>query len=194
MMPPPAGVAQPFVGRARRKAAADAGFTVIEASVAGAIITIFLMSLFALNSNMMHLLRGASEAANVSQELQTSVEKIRLANWNQITDPAWFTGSFFSVPTDAQVNLPGLKETITVSTFVSPASPAAISPLAPAAQPFTITFQNKAVAADNTDANNTTNLQQQELLRVDIVVQWPSTYRTRTRALTTVVSRWGISK
>lgn len=192
MMPLSPRAAQPFRVRDRRFVA-RAGFTVIEASVAGAVITIFLASLFALNSNMMHLLRGASEAANASQELQTSIEKIRLGNWNQITDATWFTNQFFSVPTDAQTNLPGMKETIKVSTFASPASPAPTANI-PVAQPFTVTFQNKVATADNTNSTNTAALQQQELIRIDVTVQWPSLYRQRSRSMTTVVSRWGISK
>lgn len=158
--------------------------------MAGAIITLFLGSLFALNSNMVHLLRSASETANASQELQTSVEKLRLANWTQITDPAWFTASFFGTPTDAQRNLPGLVETITVAPFASPTSVS--SGTLPTS--FTITYQNAAAKAAPATYPDRGALQQQEMLRVDVTVTWPSLYRSRSRSLTTLVSRWGISK
>ena len=162
----------------------------MEATVAGAIITLFLTSLFVLNSNMIHLLRAASETANASQDLQTRVEQIRLANWTQITDPTWFTGNFFN-ETDALINLPGMTETVTVSAFANPASP----PPASTPSPFTLTHgANGSLTSNPAVYGDTSALQGQEMIRIDLTVTWPSLRRTRTRNLTTLVSRWGISK
>ena len=181
---------QPPLRRDRR--ASRAGFTILEAGIAGAIVTLFLTSLFALNSNLMHLLRAAAEAANASQHLQARVEQVRLSNWNQITDPTWVKGNLFNTKTDASVNLPGLTETLTATPYTPPSSAAAKGSPPP---PFTVTRN-----ADNTVTVNpatytyTGALGQQEMLQIDLVVTWPSLYRTRTRALTTLVSKWGISK
>ena len=178
-------------GPARRHAS-QAGFTVMEAGVAGAVITVFLTSLFALNSNIMHLLRSAAEAASASQDLQQRVETVRLSNWNQITDPNWVQANLLANKTDASVNLPGLSETLTVTPYLSPASAPMAGTTPP---PFTVTRN-----ADNTVTVNppgytaTAALGQQEMVRVDLSVYWPSIYRSRTRSLTTLVSRWGISK
>ena len=181
--------AQPFRGAHRHRG----GFTVIEATVAGAIITLFLTSIFALNSNMIHMLRSASETANASQDLQTRVEQIRLANWTQITDPTWFTGtnsSFFN-KTDALINLTGMSETVTVSAYADPASATPTSTL----PPFTITHgADGSITSDSPNYAYTSNLQGQEMIRIDLSVNWPSLHRNRKRSLTTLVSRWGISK
>ena len=163
----------------------------MEAGVAGAVITIFLASLFTLNSDMMHLLRAATEAANASQDLQQRVEQVRLANWNQITDPNWVQSNLFNTKTDASVNLPGLVETLTVTPYTAPSS----TPVASPPPPFTVTRNADAtctVAPPGYSA--TAMLGQQEMVRIDLSATWPSLSRTRARSLTTTVSRWGISK
>ena len=193
-MPVPLSPTRPPEGlrpRRRRRRGSQAGFTVLEAGVAGAIVTLFLASLFALNSNMMHLLRAAAEAANASQSLQQRVEQVRLANWTQITDPTWVQGNLLNLKTDASVNLPGLTETLTVTPYTSPSSVAVASP----PPPFTVTRNpDGTVAVNPAGYASTAALAQQEMLRVDLCVTWPSLYRTRTRTLTTLVSKWGISK
>ena len=176
----------------RPRRAAEGGFTVMEAGVAGAVISIFLGSLFALNSNMIHLLRAASEAANASQDLQTRVEQVRLANWTQITDPRWFNTTSFFYKTDALVNLPGMTETITVSASASPSSAPGTAAL-PA--PFTVTHQaDDTIKINPAGYADTDALLGQEMIRIDVSVTWPTLYRSRSRSLTTLVSRWGISK
>ena len=175
-----------------RRRASEAAFTVIEAGVAGAVVTVFLTSLFALNSNMMHLLRSAAEAASASQDLQGRVEQVRLSNWNQITDPSWVQLNLLDNKTDASVNLPGLTETLTVTPYLSPSS----SPMAGATPPpFTVTRNADAtVTISPAGYASAAALAQQEMVRVDLSINWPSIYRSRTRSLTTLVSRWGISK
>ena len=164
----------------------------LEAGVAGAIITIFLASLFALNSDMMHLLRSAAEATNASQDLQQRVEQVRLANWNQITDPAWVQSNLLNNKTDASVNLPGLKETLTVTAYTSPSSSAATGGTPTA---FTVTRNADAsVTVTPAPYSSTVPLGAQEMVRIDLGVSWPSLNRSRNRALMTLVSRWGISK
>ncbi len=175
----------------RGRRASRAGFTILEAGVAGAIVTVFLAALFSLNSNMMHLLRASAEAANASQHLQARVEQVRLSNWTQITDPVWIQGNLLNLRTDASVNLPGLTETLTVTPYTSPSSVAVASP----PPPFTVTRNaDNSVTVNPAGYASTVALTHQEMLQIDLSVTWPSLYRTRTRALTTLVSQWGISK
>ncbi len=179
----------PFPRPARRHRARG-GFSVLEASIAGAIIMVFLTSLFALNSNMMHLLGSAAQAANASQSLQQRVEQVRLANWQQISDPAWVQSQLFGKMTDASVNLAGLKETITVSAYYAPSS------VAPNPNPgsFIVTRSPAGAVTVSPAGFASSALLSQEMLQVDLAVTWPGWNRTRYRGLTTLVSRWGISK
>ena len=184
----PARRAFPFPRRLRRD-----GFTVVEASVAGAIIILFLTSLFALNSTVMRLLGSSAETASASQELQQRVEQVRLANWNQITDPTWVQTYLLGQATDASVNLPNLQETLVVTTYVSPSSSAATA--ASAANGATFKVMRSATGAVTMPSSyNPSALVNQEMVQVDLTISWPGWNRQRNRALTTLVSRWGISK
>ena len=162
----------------------------IEAAIAGTIIMLFLTSLFALNSNMMRLLGAAAQAANASLDLQQRTEQVRLANWQQISDPVWVSTNLLGTMTDASVNLTGLTETITVQPYYAPSS------IAAAANPgsFTVTRSSSGTVTISPAGYSSTALLPQEMLQVNLSVTWPGWYYTRTRALTTLVSQWGISK
>ena len=196
MMPPDRHeflpVRLPFrpVRRSRRD-----GFTVVEATVAGAIIILFLTSLFALNSTVMRLLGSAAQTASASQDLQQRVEQVRLANWSQITDASWVQTNLLGTQTDASINLPGLQETLTVSQYVSPSTAATAAKTTAAPSPFTVTrAASGAVSVSQSDSAPSSSVVNQEMVQVDLTIRWPGWNRQRTRALTTVVSRWGISK
>lgn len=177
----------PPVGRCRSRG----GFTVVEAAVAGAIIILFLSSLFALNSTVMRLLGAARDTASASQDLQQRVEQVRLANWTQITDPTWVQANLLGTPTDASTNLPGLQETLTVTPYVSPSSaaPKTVPP------PFIITRTPAGtVTVSPPGYASSAAMANQEMVQIDLTITWPGWSRQRNRALTTLVSRWGISK
>ena len=170
------------------------GFTVVEAAVAGAIIILFLTSLFALNSTVMRLLGSAAQTAGASQHLQQRVEQVRLANWSQVTDPAWVQANLLGTQTDSSVSLPGMQETLTVTPYVSPSSaPTATKTVAPPA--FTVTrAATGAVSVSPVGYASAAAMANQEMVQVDLTITWPGWNRQRNRALTTLVSRWGISK
>ena len=167
------------------------GFTVVEAAVAGAIIILFLSSLFALNSTVMRLLGAARDTASASQDLQQRVEQVRLANWSQITDASWVQANLLGTPTDASTNLPGLQETLTVTPYVTPSSvaPTVVPP------PFTVTrTPTGTVTVTPSGYAFSATMANQEMVQIDLTITWPGWSRQRNRALTTLVSRWGISK
>jgi hypothetical protein len=172
--------------------ATRAAFTVLEASIAGAIVTVLLSGLFVLQSNMMRMLDASTQTTNASAHLQTRVEQVRLANWSQVTDPDWVQSSLLNTPADADVNLPGCSETYTVSPYQSPCSAA---PAATPPPPFTVTRQaDGTLKLSPAGYSYSTALAGQEMIQVDLSVTWPSLGRSRTRAQSTLVSPWGISK
>ena len=186
----PAPALLPGARRSRR-----GGFTVVEAAVAGAIIILFLTSLFALNSIVMRLLGSAAETASASQDLQQRVEQARLANWSQVTDPNWIQANLLGTQTDASVNLPGLQETLTVTPYVSPSDSVSAVATAPPPAPFTVTrTATGTVTVTPAGYASAAAMANQEMVQVDLTILWPGWNRQRTRALTTLVSRWGISK
>ena len=164
----------------------------MEAAIAGAIVTVLLTGLFVLQSNMMRMLRSSTETTNASAHLQTRVEQARLANWSQLSDPAWIQSNLLQSPTDADVNLPGLSESYTVTPYQSPCSGA---PAATPPPPFTVTRKaDGTLTLSPAGYSYSLPLSQQEMLRIDLSVTWPSLGRTRTRAQSMLISPWGISK
>jgi len=185
----------------RNARAASGGFTVVETAVAGALLTLFLASLFSLNSLAVRMLHSATETVNASQELQTRVEQVRLANWLQITNSASFCALMAGQLTDAAIDtgamLPGMVEYITVAPVNLPAgkvvnlTPTSGTPTAPPGG-FVVTCSGyNATAATDSGA---ATLPDQEVVQVNITITWPSWGRQRTRSACTLVSKWGISK
>ena len=171
---------------------ARGGFTILEAAFASAIVTVVLGGLFVLQSNLMRMLASSTETTNASAHLQTRVEQVRLANWSQLTDPGWVQSTLLKSPTDADVNLPGLTETCTVSPYQSPCSGA---PAVPPPPPFTVTRKaDGTLAVAPAGYAYTALLSNQEMLQVDLSITWPGPGHTRTRTQTTLISPWGISK
>ena len=172
--------------RARR------GFTILEAAFAGAIVTVLLSGLFMLQSNMMRMLSSSTETTNASVHLQTRAEQVRLANWPQLTDPSWVQANLLNGPTDADVNLPGLSETYTVTPYQSTSSGApAVAP----PPPFAVTRKpDGTLTVSPAGYSSSALLASQEMLQIDLSITFPSRGRTRTRAQSLMISPWGISK
>ena len=158
--------------------------------MAAALLAMFLTSLFALNSTVMRMLRSASETANASQELQTRVEQIRLTNWLQATNPD-AVQDLLRRATNATLNLPDLTETLLVRPYSY-----ALPEQSPA---FKFQRASDGTVSPATDGPTATGADLADpsvaMIRFDYALTWRSWGgRTRTRALTTVVSRWGVSK
>ena len=164
----------------------------MEAAFAGAIVAVLLSGLFVLQSNMMRMLSASTETTNASAHLQTRAEQVRLANWPQLTDPNWIQADLLKSPTDADVNLPGLSETYTVTPYQSPCSGApAVAP----PPPFTVTRKADGTLSVNPAGySSTLLLSNLEMLQIDLSITFPSLGRTRTRTQTLLISPWGVSK
>lgn len=182
------------------------GFTVLETAIAGALLIVFLSSLFALNSLAVRLLHSATETASASQELQTRIEQVRLTNWLQLCNPDTIRTGMMAQPTDAAIDtgaiLPGLVEYLTVAP-VDPAVFASGNPSVtnltttsatptPPAGGYVIKRENKVATAYLDGAVST--LTNREMVQVNITATWTGWGRQRTRSATTVISKWGISK
>ncbi len=158
--------------------------------VASALLMLFLTSLFALNSTVMRMLRSANETAHASQELQCRVERIRLANWTQVTNPT-SVSELFREGTDATLDLPDVVETVMVRpySFDQPEQ-------APAFK-WQRNPDKTVIPSPDGPAATGRDLSKSDvgMIRCDVTVTWRSWGgRIRTRTLSTVVSRMGVSK
>ena len=158
--------------------------------MASALLMLFLTSLFALNSTVMRMLRSANETADASQELQCRVEKIRLANWTQVTNPTSMR-ELLRKKTDATQDLPDVVETLVVRPYSFDQPEQAPAFKWQRASDATVSPAPDGPAATGRDLSKP----DVGMIRFDVTVTWRSWGgRMRTRTLSTVVSRMGVSK
>jgi uncharacterized protein (TIGR02598 family) len=98
---------------------AQAGFSLIEATVAAAIAALALSSLFTMNTQSMETIRSAKESTCASQILQQRMESLRIANWHEITDAAWLRDNLLNTDVAGSDQLKGLSETLTLVPYGS---------------------------------------------------------------------------
>ena len=160
--------------------------------MASALLILFLTSLFALNSTAMRMLRSASETADASQLLQTRVEQVRLANWTQVTRADWVQENL--LPTRTQAAAPGtlVHKIDTLNDLQGARENVEVAVYPPAAG-------SDAFTVSRDESGNVSNpggdLSAKDQVCVHLTVSWTSWGgRTRSRELSTIVSRWGISK
>src|SRR5438309_1022385 len=92
-----------------------AGYSLLEANIATAMVGSFVAALMMMNANLLGVIKTAKEAISANQSLEQRVEQMRIANWAQITDANYVAANFLNAPTDSAVGLPGVTETMTVS-------------------------------------------------------------------------------
>lgn len=99
--------------------AQQAGFALIECSIATAISALFLGSLFLMNSSTMDTIQMARESACASQVLQQRIESMRIANWHQVTDANWLLANLLNTDAPGASQLTSMSETLTIVPYGS---------------------------------------------------------------------------
>ena len=103
----------------RHSRAQQAGFALVECTIATAISALFLGSLFLMNSSAMDTIQMARESACASQVLQQRVEAMRIANWHQVTDASWLTANLLNNDAPGASQLKNVSETLTLVPYGS---------------------------------------------------------------------------
>jgi len=165
-----------------KRKSGSAAFTLIEVTVAIAMVGTFVSFLLATNSNVLGLLRTAKDNVSASQALQERVEQMRIANWVQITDAAYLKNTLFAANTNSTGALSTPVETITVSAHPARAGFATAQ----------IVRQNNVTTIVSTNAA----LKDERMVRVDVKLVWKGfpRNRQRVRATTALVAQGGITK
>ena len=168
--------------RAHASLRGAAGFTLIETTLAIAMLALFISMLMVMNSNMLGLLRTSKDNVSASQALQERVEQMRIANWLQITDADYLANNVFATGTGSTASLAGPVETITISAY----------------PPKTGSTAAQLIRKDNATRVVTSNstLQDERMVRVDLSLTWQGfpRNRQRIRATTALIAKGGITK
>jgi hypothetical protein len=164
------------------RSAGEGGFTLLESAVASAMALIFMSALMLMSSNVLGLLRTAKDNVSINQALQERVERMRIANWAQITDATYLASNLLATDTDSTSSLPGVIETLTVSAY--PAKSPAVRAR--------VIRQSKATTIVLSDAT----LKDERMVRVDVEFKWQGfpKKRQRIRATSALIAQGGITK
>jgi hypothetical protein len=160
-----------------------AGYTLIEANAATAMVGIFVSGVMVMNSNLLNVLKSSKESAAANQALQERVEQMRIANWVQITDSNYVAQQILNTATSSAVGLPALVETMTVSPYTALTGTTAPVKVSRAGSTASIQCSNP-------------QLQNERMVRVDINLVWESGQdkRQRVRATSVLIAKGGITK
>lgn len=160
------------------------GYALVEVAVAVAIVGLFLSMLMVISSNLLGLLRTAKDDISASQALQERVEKMRIANWLQITDANYISTILLATGNDSTGSLADPVETITVTAYRASGTDPTISS--------EVIRQNKV----NRVVKSHAALKDERMVRVDVNLTWrgfPGN-RKRERAASAVIAKGGITK
>lgn len=159
-------------------------FALVEVAVAVAVVGLFLSMLMVISSNLLGLLRTAKDDISASQALQERVEKMRIANWLQITDAAYINTVLLATSSESTGSLADPIETITVTAYRASGTEPTIST--------EVTRQNKV----NKIVKTNIALKDERMVRVDVTLKWKGfpKHRARHRATTAIIAKGGITK
>jgi len=167
--------------RLRRHSHRQAGFTLLETTVAAALAAMFLGSLFTLNLSTMDTIRCAKESITASQILQQRMESMRIANWHEVTDASWLRDNLLNTDVSGSTPLKNLVETVTMVAYGS--ANVGNTQLSRSAGTVTLVSQNTTLLTENA-----------------VKIIWTVNYtgapnnRSVTRQLVAILGKGGVAK
>ncbi len=183
----------PFSSLHRPTASRRGGFTLIETAVAAVLITLFLSSLFLLNSLVLRMLRSGNETATASLLLQARAEQIRMSYWLALTNQNYIPATLLAQQPLTAINLASLTETVSVGPYVFYTGPANTAP-PPQPDP-AWTYQRLPDGTVSQTGGTNVPLTGIDCVQFVITEQWTGWGgRPHTRTLTTLASTWGIGQ
>jgi hypothetical protein len=172
-------MATPSALRSTGRLHAGAGFALVESVIGMALISLLLGSIFALDSQILLLLKQGKESSHATQMIQERVEQIRTSLWDEVTDLAKIR-NVMAFETATSVNLPGVTETVKIEPLVSST-----------VRSFTCVRSasgNVSGAITGSDLTFTA----ERSVKMTVTAQWTSYRRVRTREVVTILTNGGI--
>jgi Tfp pilus assembly protein PilE len=167
----------PDLGAAKQRpfARSPAAFTLIENVFAVAIVGLFFIALYALNSQCVYMLNSGRGAAIAEQSSQDRLEQLRNCTWAQLTDANYLRDNVLNASTTAR-SLGAVTETVTVNAY-----PIAVSPVISV-------VRNNGTA---TTASSNAAIANGDIVRVDLALSWNAGLggRSRSQAMTTLIAK-----
>lgn len=98
------------------------GFSLLEAAFGAAIVGIFFVALFALNSQCLYFVNSSRELICAGQTAQSRLEQLRTCTWSQITN-ASAVQTLLTPPMTGASSLGSVTEVVTVNAYPTALNP-----------------------------------------------------------------------
>ncbi len=161
----------------------EAGFTLLEVTIAGAIVAVGFLGAFATVLQTGKMVSASEEEALVMSGLEQRIDQLRLLEWPELTDGTGITTKVWTTPPEATEGITVSQETFTIS---------------PCDVPGAKTLQAIWVGGSAPAITSTvgTPLSGASAVKAVATLTWTGrrSNRSLTRNLITVISRGGISK
>lgn len=158
------------------------GFTIAEAMVSTAVITVGMAAVMLLNSAHLRFVKSTRQSNAATLVLQERVEQMRLGNWRNMTNATFLRDTVLATQPKSATPLDRYSEKITITAY----------PDESAAQKLIVT---RSADGSRTTLVSGAGLTTQRLAKIELEANWVgSDGRARKRAVDTVLSNGGISR
>lgn len=145
------------------------GFTLIDTVFAAALVGLFFVALFGVNSQCLYLVNSSRELSTAAQVLQGRMEQLRNCHWGQITDPNYLSNNIFTTAMNGASNLGNVSEVATINAY-----PTALNPA-----------MQLTRASNGTVTVNSTNsaIANGDMVTINLQVSWTAAPGSRSRSV-----------
>ena len=172
----------------RRSACAKSGSTLVEAMLACGLVALFLGGIYDMNWRGLFILKSSIDVASASELTTNVAEQIRTATWQQITDPAYLSGTILANST-ATGHLPNVVQQIDVNPYPAPSGYGS-----PPLGAETVEVKRNGNGSVSTVYAGNGKLASESSVQIDITVSWNSTFKSipHTRVVRLIASPGGV--
>lgn len=161
------------------------GFSVAEAVIAVAIISLTLGAMMTLNGHQLRMVKISRDMNAATLYQQERVEQLRQTRWPNLTDGAFISGTYMVKRPQSEMALNQISESITISAYP-----------APVAGSKALTVSQASGGSPTVDStNNGYALGNERLVKVEMHLAWKGADgRAKNRTTTTLISNSGVTR
>jgi hypothetical protein len=190
----PTSYSRSFKALGKLPAQHECGTTLVEVAVAGALLVLGLMSLYALYGTTVNEAKAGDTAAIAEQNCVARVDQIRNLTWNKATDPSTIA-TLVATPASPDSNSTISKEVVSIYPAAVPqTSPLPAPTPSPSATPGSTPFFSVSKIGTSTPATSPSapsSILSERLIRVEVTTEWVASATTHQRQLSTLISKSG---
>jgi Tfp pilus assembly protein PilV len=173
----------PITLRKKRPKRGCDGFSLVEAVFACALVAVFFIGIFGLNSQCLLFANSSKELMSAGQSLQARMEQLRACNWATVTTST-SVQTLFTPAVSGATNLGAVTQVVTIYKYPPPANPTPT--------PIQLTRVSNG-SANVTPTINTTNatLTNGDMVQINLQWSWQSAPggRQRSMAISTIYGK-----